>query len=458
MENRIKNIFIVLLLIIISVAIIFYQFPNIPKNLSFDEVAFAKLALSLDEKTYAPYSTLATGHSTLYFYIILFSFKLFGITNFALRFPSAIFGVLSVFVFYFLMKLVLQQFNNLTIKQLYKNKPPNIYHLTPNLLSFILSIIFITSHWYLNFTRFSFEATFLIFLELTSLYFIISWLSNPEGYWKLILSGIFAGLAYNSYTPGRVFFFVPLSILVISTIKQFNPSTLLRVNNLTIKKKAFINLAIKPILSFLIPLIIVIIPLSFYILTNKDDRVDKQFFPKNTEMKLSEKVDFFTRNISSISLMFNFKGDINGRHNYPGKPALNSILGILFIVGLIISIKNYKNLYSLLFIIYFIIALIPATVTYPWENPNMLRTITVLPSVIYFIGIAFNELLTIVTKSLLLHKKKYIRFSLLFIIYSLLFLSSVYELRTYFVFQSKVFFQAFEVKNSLPKALTNLYK
>ncbi len=164
----IKKILSIIILIIISIGVIFYQFPNIPKNLSFDEVEFTKLALSLDNKPYIPYSPLASGHSTLYFYIILLSFKLFGITNFALRLPSALFGVLSVLVFYFLIRKVFEKLNT-------------EYRILNTLLPFSLSIIFITSHWYFNFARFSFEATFLIFLELTSLLFIISWPLHPAG-------------------------------------------------------------------------------------------------------------------------------------------------------------------------------------------------------------------------------------------------------------------------------------
>ncbi len=86
--------------------------------------------------------------------------------------------------------------------------------------------------------------------------------------------------------------------------------------------------------------------------------------------------------------MFHFKGDVNGRHNYPGKPALNPILGILFIAGLTFAVKNWKNPLNLFAICYLLFAIFPTILTYPWENPNMLRTFTAIPSVIYFIGLA----------------------------------------------------------------------
>ena len=146
-----KKILPFVILILISALLIFYRFSTIPKNLSFDEVEFTKLALSLDKKPYIPYSQLATGHSTLYFYKILGSLKTFGINTFALRFPSAVFGILSALLFYLIIKKIFKQ----------------------QLLSFLLALTLLSSHWFINFARFSFEATFLLFLELTSIYFIL---------------------------------------------------------------------------------------------------------------------------------------------------------------------------------------------------------------------------------------------------------------------------------------------
>ncbi|MDO8610845.1 MAG: glycosyltransferase family 39 protein [bacterium] len=439
MISAIKRIAPAFILLVISISIIFYQFPHLPKNLSVDEVEFAKLALSLKNSPYVPYSTLATGHSTLYFYTILASFNTFGINNFALRFPSALFSVLSVLVFYFLCKL------------LFNSKLPTILY---QLLPLILSILFTTSRWYFNFARFSFEATFLIFLELVSLYFIFSWLVHPQGgklkNTLLILTGVFAGLAYNSYTPGRIFVLVPLFVILITFIsnKKMHFKNLFNRSNFL----NFINF--KTLLTFLIPFIIIIIPLTIYISLHKDDRFDKQFYPKNTEMKLSEKINFFTTNIIYIAKEFNIRGDINGRHNYPGKPALNPILGLLFIAGLILTIKSvfskdsseksFNKYVNITFLIYFIIALIPATLTYPWENPNMLRTFTVIPSIIYFVG---NSIEWIHTRFI-----KKIKILPLFILVFLT-ISCVYEIRTYFVYQSQVFKDAFDARGNLQNNL-----
>ena len=445
-----RKIFPIIILALISAFLIFYRFADIPKYLAFDEVEFTKLALSLDNKPYIPYSQLATGHSTLYFYILLCSLKTFGINTFALRFPAAIFGILSVIIFYFIMQNIYQ-----------KNKILNTKYLILN------TLILLSSRWFLNFARFSFEATFLLFLELTSIYFLLKFdevlkvktvflrqsPGAPVGVWRskktlsnfyIIVSGIFSGLAFLSYTPGRIFFLLPMGFLILDLYRR----GMSRLYNA--------KMIIKNLLLFLIPLLIITTPLTNYLINNKDTRIDQQFFLKNNEMPIQEKLNGFWYNVSSTALMFNIKGDVNGRHNYPNKPALNPILGILFIIGLVVSIKNFKNLYNKIFLFYFLISLFPALITYPWENPNMLRTYTVLPSAVYFIGTAIYHLSSIVQRWLL--NKGIPRYLILNTLYLILIFSSFYELRTYFKYQSIVFNQSFEIKSPLEKAIKFKFK
>lgn len=79
----------------------------------------------------------------------------------------------------------------------------------------------------------------------------------------------------------------------------------------------------------------------------------------------------------------------------------------------------------------------------------MLRLYTTLPSIFFFINIAINK-----TQERIKIKNKKI-FIVLFII---LILSSIYEIRTYFKYQSSVFEQAFEIKYPLEKAIKIKYE
>ncbi|MBI4004522.1 glycosyltransferase family 39 protein, partial [Candidatus Roizmanbacteria bacterium] len=321
------------ILLLIAVAIIFYQYPSIPKYLFFDEVEFAKLALTLNNQPYTPYSELATGHTTLYFYIILSFFKLFGISTAVLRLPSALFGIAGIFVFYKIMELIFER---------------------KTLIVFLTTFIFLSLRWYFNFARYSFEVTFLLFLELTSLYFFLSFYKTRS--WKyLFISAVFAGLSFHSYHPGRIFFILPLIFLILFQLKRH-------------------------VATYIGIVLVISIPLLMYFNQHPDLRFEDKFFLKDEKYTFLRKVDFVKQNLVKTILMFHVEGDMNGRHNYTGKPALNPLLGLLFIAGLFIAIKNFRNTYHQVFLFYFILSLIPSLLTPPSENPNMLRTFTVIPS------------------------------------------------------------------------------
>lgn len=415
-RRRVENIVFLLVLFLVGCLVVFYQFLAIPKNTTFDEIEFAKLALQLGKQPYAPYSQLATGHATLYFYLILLSFKLFGVGLFALRFPAAVFGILNPLVFY------------LILKKLFR---------TDYLLPFLLSLVFITLRWYFNFARFGFEVTFLLFLELTSLYFMFLYLEK-KNLRSLIISGVFAGLAYNSYQPGRIFVFIPLFLLLSTLVKDVVIPVKTGLPWKGIQAK------ITSLIYFLVPFFLLILPLIVYLNIHKDTRFYQQFYPDNHEMALEEKGQFFMRNLASTAGIFSVNGDVNGRHNYPNKAALNPILGVMFLAGLLIAIKKIKERNNQLFILWFFLSLAPTLVTYPWENPNMLRTFTVIPSVIYFIGLAIKQLYGI---SFL--QKPVLKKVFLIVIIIIVSVSSFYELRTYFVHQAQVFKEAFEAQQDI---------
>lgn len=410
MKSIKSKLLLLFFLLLLSASVVFFKFNLIPQSLTFDEVEFAKLALTLDGKPYIPYSEMATGHSTLYFYSLLASFKIFGVNNFALRLPAALFGVAGSLMFYLVVRKIFSK---------------NYF------LAFMLAVAFTASRWYFNFARFSFEATFLLFLELASLYFFLRFMGNQskEGglHINLLMSGLFAGLAFNSYTPGRFFFAVPLFIIFIMFLKKRGQ-------------------LIKYLLTFLIPFVIVIVPLTTYLLTHQDNRVDKLFFWKNHEMTLGEKVAGTIKNVGTVSAMFVFKGDMSGKHNYPGKPALNPIMGLLFVSGVTVALKNLKNNFNRIFISYLFISLLPSLMIYPWENPNMLRTFTAIPAVVYFSGLALNSAASRLKKPVFATA----------LIALLIIISSAYELHTYFNYQSLVFPSAFETKPTLEEALKHV--
>jgi len=290
-------------------------------------------------------------------------------------------------------------------------------------MPFLLALVFVTLRWYFNFARYAFEATFLLFLELSSITLFFEYVRKKDKFF-LAQSGFFSGLAFNSYLPGRLFFLVPLFFLAI-------------------KRR------LTSIFVFIIPFLIVITPLCLYLWAHGDSRVNQQLYPVNTELTISQKVNFLSQNVTFFVSSFFIKGDMNGRHNYPRKPSLNPIVGVFVLLGLCLSFLKLSNFYNQFFLAYFFISALPSLLTYPWENPNILRTFTAIPSLVFFIGNGIQFLMRL--------KVKFQKRLFVFFVFVLFAISSFYEIRTYFVYQSKVFDQAFEAVGSLKENLIKPY-
>jgi hypothetical protein len=281
-----------------------------------------------------------------------------------------------------------------------------------NLIAFATSLVFLTMRWYFNFARFSFEATFLLFLELMSVYFLQEFLDKNKlrSILLLILSAIFAGLAFHSYYPGRIFLLIPAIWILTSAPKKY-------------------------FLLFISVAGIIMMPLIWHNAMQPDVRVSQISFLSDPKIPLDFKITGVLTNITKTILMPFINGDMNGRHNFPRKAALNPILGLLFLIGIIIS---YPSRQSLFFFLWMIISIIPTILSSPSDNPNMLRTFTLIPSIVYFIDAAIFWIYKYGQKT----KTQNIIYPILI---ALFIISAGYELRTYFAFQSRVFSNSFEV-------------
>lgn len=416
------QIFQVIFLIILASFIIFYKFNLVPNKLSFDEVEFAKLALSLDSKPYSVYSTLATGHSTLYFYIILLSIKIFGITNFALRFPSALFGILNVLLFYFIVKKVFQSFGSKKVKnKLLTSKIPIIGMSLLSLFPLCASFLFLSTRWFFSFPRFAFEVTFLLFLEQSSIWFFLRFRESKK-ILHLLLTAFLAGLAFHSYYPGRIFFLLPMTFLFFEVSKY-------RIRNMII---------------FVFIFLVTILPLVSYLVSNQDIRISQELYLTNPDVKLWQKIEFGLVNIIKGFFMLNIWADLNGRHNYPGKPIFNPLQVAFLFLGITYTILNYKkNYFHRFFIAYFVIGILPTLFTFSWENPNLLRSFTIIPSIVYFMMMG---ILTLLNSDI---KNGKVYFFTVFILSLIFFYSFAYDIRTYFKYQPKVFQSSFEFNGKI---------
>jgi 4-amino-4-deoxy-L-arabinose transferase-like glycosyltransferase len=194
------TVILLFMIVILGGVLRFSHLTQAPPALNWDEVAMGYNAYSIlnsgrDEfgKTLPVYfRSLNDYKRPVYVYATVASEALFGMNDFAVRFPAAFFGTLTIVLIYFLSLTLL------------KNK-------TIALLSALcLAIV----PWHIQFSRAAFESTPGLFL--TGLGILLSIWGIKRNLWLLPLAALSFGLSLYSYLGQRVV--VPLLMLTVAVI------------------------------------------------------------------------------------------------------------------------------------------------------------------------------------------------------------------------------------------------
>ncbi len=185
------RIFLLVLILVISVALRFFNLSSNPPSLNWDETSIG----------YNAYSILKTGKDEygnflpiefrsfddykppVYVYLTVPSISVFGLTEFGVRFPAALFGVLSVIVFYLLLGQVLQK------------KEGNVKEVVPLLGAFLLAI----SPWHLQFSRAAYEGNIGLFFLMLAFYLFFVGLQKKGILIFSVFSFVLSLYSYHSF-------------------------------------------------------------------------------------------------------------------------------------------------------------------------------------------------------------------------------------------------------------------
>jgi 4-amino-4-deoxy-L-arabinose transferase-like glycosyltransferase len=193
-KKFLKNYYLLILILGLAAFLRFYQITNVPPSTQWDETAIG----------YNAYSILKTGRDEygkllplvfksfgdykpgLYIYLTVPSVAIFGLNELAVRFPSALAGIASVWLIYQVSWL------------LFKKKALSLF------ISFSLAM----SPWAIHFSRGGWEANMVLFLTLLGIFYFLKSEKKPK---YLYPSAITFGLSLLAYQGSKVF--VPLLLL-----------------------------------------------------------------------------------------------------------------------------------------------------------------------------------------------------------------------------------------------------
>ncbi len=413
-------------ILILASVLRLWQLGQVPISPDWDEAAYG----------YNAYAVIQTGKDefgeflpvvlrsfddykpALYLYLVIPFVWVMGVTTEAVRLPSALAGIITVYVTYELIKLLFKR------------------HDIALLTAFLLAI----SPWHIQFSRIAFEANVGVLLNMSMVYFFLRGLKNPK---LLFLSPTFAALSIYVYQSEKVF--TPLLALTLVIIYY----------------KELKKISLQYLVSAFIVGCIVIFPMLSYLLTNEqaltraretsifadkanltrtDTRLDVDAKHNNVLGLLldNRRVFYLTKIVDgylahySLNWLF-ITGDNNARHHAPS-------MGLLYIVELPFLLIG---IYTLIFyridrrvkwlvFLWFLLAPVPASITS--GVPHAVRTINFLPLFQLFTALGLLAVWESATqRKHAFIPASYIRSVFLIVLFSAFSLNVFYYLNQYFV-------------------------
>lgn len=197
--NLVKTQIILTIIVMLAAILRFWQLGVNPPSLTWDEAAWGYNAYSLgidarDEfGRFLPLDYLESFGDfkpPVYAYLDVVPIKIFGLNEFAVRFPSAFFGVLTVLITYFLTKRIFASRENIAL----------------------LSALFLAiSPWHVMLSRAAFEANVATFFLVAGVFFFLKGVYDKNQY--IIFSIISFVISVYTFNTSRIV--APLLVLLL---------------------------------------------------------------------------------------------------------------------------------------------------------------------------------------------------------------------------------------------------
>ncbi|MDO8522823.1 MAG: glycosyltransferase family 39 protein [bacterium] len=408
-----RKYWILVIIILLAAFLRLWDLKNIPPGLWSDEAMNGVNTIQANEgggwKVFYPENF---GREGLFINIQALFVKALGHEPWVLRLPSAIFGILTVLGLY------------LMTKELFFGR-----------VAVFSAFFMATSFWHINFSRIGFRAIMAPFFLVWGFYFLFLAMrkaliempkaqvlqdlaqrdgasrailqqenmrvlakSGAEAIWArpdvlIVIAGFIFGLGVHSYIAYRV---APLIVLYPLWIFYKN----YRAGKLKESACAPCLIAL-----FIFMALVAASPLLIYFAQNPAD-----FFGRTSSISIFSSPNplaQFSENTVKTLQMFNFFGDFNWRHNFRGASQLWWPVGILFLLGIISSLRPYfsrltlssgaptriQNPVGARFILFwFFIMMLPVAMSSE-GLPHALRSIVLLPPAMIFASLGLEAVI-----------------------------------------------------------------
>jgi hypothetical protein len=346
-------------IIVLAFLLRFVNIEHIPAGLYPDEAVNAADALNaLETGRFRLFYENNQGREGLFINLQAMALHFFGVTVFALKFWSIVFGTGTVLGMYLLAA--------------------EIWH--RRFVALTAAYLTAVSFWTINFSRIGFRAIMVPFLLSFSFYFFFKGLRTKR-LSDFALSGFVFALGLHTYIAFRV---APLILIVF-------------VIGLALSYKNFFALYRKQAFVFLAAALLAASPMfwDFYRHPTHFNSRAAHVSIFSPEINHGHFWETLGRTVGLSLIQYNFVGDQNWRHNYPPYAILDPLSGVAFLAGLLFLLprtahllfrrlrdneRNRELAVNFLFLGWFIVMLAPEFLT-DEGVPHALRSIGTQPVV-----------------------------------------------------------------------------
>ena len=332
---------LVLFIVCIGFFMRIYELPEFPPGTWYDEAtAGLEAQRILDDPDYRPLYVSALMGPEHYVYLVSSLFLILPKITFVVRLATVITGVLSVPAAY------------LAGSQFFGRGPALAF-------AFLIAV----SRWSVNFSRIGMFNILMTLFVLLGVGLLLRALRRGR-LTDFLWAGLCLGFGLNTYYAFQLFLAVVAVFIVYLLVTRW---TLFLSH-----WKGLVVLAMS-VLLFLAPLAtFAFARLDRYLERTRTVSIFEEYPEDQVWGKLRE-------NAVSHVLMYNVRGDPNGRHNLPGKPMLAPVAGALLVLGLALSLSRFWHARFFFLILWFFGLLAGGVFSLSFEAPQSLRAIGTLP-------------------------------------------------------------------------------
>ncbi len=330
---------VVAVLCVLSLIPRVWQLSTVPEGIWFDEGlrGIEALRIAADANYRPVFVSQILQEPTAFWYLMIPFLQTMGRDPAALRLPSAIAGALGVGAVYLLARVLFERRTAL-----------------------IAAGLTVGMTWHINYSRVAFLAMWSVMLDaLAAALFVLA--LRRRSVFLYAAAGLTAGIAIHFYYSSRLL--PPILAVVV-------------VYRLIAERGRFIKLHGLGLVVCALGFLLAAAPIGEYALLHPQEfSARTETVSVFKEVEQAKSWDPLINSAKAHLLMFNFHGDNNGRHNWTGRPMLDSVTGALFILGLAIAVTRLRHWSYAMVLAWVPIMLLGGTLSLSWEAPQSHRAV-----------------------------------------------------------------------------------